>query len=248
MSNVFTNNLNDKSYSLFMSSSDKVSGTNNNAVFQVNWDDFLPRNYTTYKVAFSFQSAGGNYKDTNASGTAAVAGSTMTVSGTGISGTLAIGQIVTMAGLSANTYITALGTGTGGAGTYTLSSTATIAAGTSFSSSIVYTGVKIGLNLQGRSFSFDTATKAPSITLGYAQRDIQTSASASNSYSTFYLQFPPKTIARPNQNMITVTINNVNGVGLVLTDTDTTGKVATDMTSWTMILEFTPVESSKVAI
>ena len=56
--------LSDKSYTLFLSSADKVSGTNNSANFNVNWDSFLPREYSIYKVTFSFQSGGGNYKDT----------------------------------------------------------------------------------------------------------------------------------------------------------------------------------------
>jgi hypothetical protein len=56
--------LSDRSYTLFLSSADKVSGTNNSANFDVNWDSFLPREYSIFKVTFSFQSGGGNYKDT----------------------------------------------------------------------------------------------------------------------------------------------------------------------------------------
>jgi hypothetical protein len=56
--------LSDRSYTLFLSSADKVSGTNNSANFNVNWDSFLPREYSIHKVTFSFQSGGGNYKDT----------------------------------------------------------------------------------------------------------------------------------------------------------------------------------------
>lgn len=55
MSNILTNNLETKTYTLFLASADKVSGTNNSAVFNVNWDSFLPREYDTYKVTFSYQ-------------------------------------------------------------------------------------------------------------------------------------------------------------------------------------------------
>ena len=55
------NQLDKNSYTLFLNSSDKVSGTNNNANYDVNWDDFLPRDINNYKVVFSFQTAGGYY-------------------------------------------------------------------------------------------------------------------------------------------------------------------------------------------
>jgi hypothetical protein len=43
------------SYTLFLNSTDKVSGTNNNANYDVNWDDFLPRDIDYYKVVFLFK-------------------------------------------------------------------------------------------------------------------------------------------------------------------------------------------------
>ena len=46
------------SYTLVINSADKISGTNNNATYPVNWRDFLPRNCQCYKVAFSFQTIG----------------------------------------------------------------------------------------------------------------------------------------------------------------------------------------------
>ena len=57
------NQLDKNSYTLFLNSSDKVSGTNNNANFDVNWDDFLPRDIEYFKVVYSFQTAGGYYRD-----------------------------------------------------------------------------------------------------------------------------------------------------------------------------------------
>ncbi len=61
-------------------------------------------------------------------GTASFATNQMTVTAV-TSGALAVNTVITSAGVAAGTYITALGTGTGGVGTYTLStSPGTIAA------------------------------------------------------------------------------------------------------------------------
>ncbi len=59
---------------------------------------------------------------TSVSFTASITGSTMTVSAVSY-GTLSVGQLVNGAGIPSNTYITAFGSGAGGAGTYTLSAT-----------------------------------------------------------------------------------------------------------------------------
>ena len=59
---------------------------------------------------------------TQASFTASSSGTTLTVSAVA-SGTISVGQWVRGASVAANTFITALGTGTGGAGTYTISIT-----------------------------------------------------------------------------------------------------------------------------
>jgi hypothetical protein len=60
--------------------------------------------------------------------TATIAGTLMTVSAVA-TGTLYLGQTVQGAGVTANSVITALGTGTGGVGTYTLSVASTVAVG-----------------------------------------------------------------------------------------------------------------------
>lgn len=64
----------------------------------------------------------------NAFFTATISSSTMTVSAVS-EGTLAIGMVVTGLNVPTNTVITALGTGTGGIGTYTISTSATISTG-----------------------------------------------------------------------------------------------------------------------
>jgi hypothetical protein len=63
-------------------------------------------------------------------GTASITGTTLDVTAV-TSGTLAIGdRIFTTTGIDYNTYITALGTGTGGTGTYTINNSQTFASGT----------------------------------------------------------------------------------------------------------------------
>ena len=61
--------------------------------------------------------------------TASISGTTMTVTAVG-SGTIAVGQVITGTGVTAGTVITALGTGTGGTGTYTVSASQTVASTT----------------------------------------------------------------------------------------------------------------------
>ena len=51
-----------KTYNLYLSSNDKISGTHNNPTFNVNWDTFLPRN-KYFSVNFSFVSCAGQYAD-----------------------------------------------------------------------------------------------------------------------------------------------------------------------------------------
>lgn len=58
--------------------------------------------------------------------TGAIAGTTLTAIAVPV-GTLGVGSMVTGAGVAANTHITALGTGTGGPGTYTVNNTQTVA-------------------------------------------------------------------------------------------------------------------------
>lgn len=65
--------------------------------------------------------------------TASISGTTMTVSAVA-SGTIAVGQYIYVAGIIGGTKITALGTGTGGTGTYTLNNSQTVSSSTMYSS------------------------------------------------------------------------------------------------------------------
>ena len=276
MTNILTNSLETKSYTLFLSSSDKISGSNNNATFNINWDSFLPREFDTYKVSFSYQSGGGNYKDSAFyssptaynTQTATLVNNILTITSTGLSattftGNFNIGQQITGYSKSATAgtlgtaisktyYITGLGTGTNN-GTYTNNPTYYVTNNgenlilNTFQGNQVFSGVKIVMNSKGRSYSFDSNTTSPSTTLGYAQRDIQTGTSSSNSFSAFYLQFPPKTISRPTEQQITLSFYNLNYPNVLLIDTNTSGTLISslDMTPWNIILEFTPILSSQ---
>lgn len=72
----------------------------------------------------------------DASFTASIAGTTMTVTAVA-SGVIGVGVQLTGTGVTAGTTITALGTGTGGAGTYTVSASQTVAS-TTITSFLVY--------------------------------------------------------------------------------------------------------------
>ena len=163
-----------KNYNLYLSSNDKVSGTNNNAVFNVNWEAFLPRDFDTYQITFNMNVVAGYYKDV--------------------------------------------------AGTTSLSH------------------VKIVLDTQGRSWSYDTSTSGPSLTLGYANREPSNAQSSLNGFNAFFGYNAPKTINKPTQNQINIKMYNVQGLAL-LTNTDNNGVAAADMTAWVMTLSFTPVGS-----
>jgi Phage stabilisation protein len=69
-----------------------------------------------------------NSTATGAKFTATIAGTTMTVSAVA-TGTIYLGQTIQGAGVTAGTVVTALGTGTGGTGTYTLSVASTVGSG-----------------------------------------------------------------------------------------------------------------------
>jgi hypothetical protein len=82
----------------------------------------------TYTIGLS-QSIASSQMYTSSPGavvTAAITGTTLTVASV-TSGTLYVGQTIQGAGITSQTIITALGTGTGGAGTYTVNNSQTIA-------------------------------------------------------------------------------------------------------------------------
>jgi hypothetical protein len=308
---LVVDNYDSKTYSLVINSNDKILGTNNNATYQVNWQDFLPEEFDSYKIMFSFQTAGGYYSDgvtqiptasngtglnykTSTSGSAISTSANLAIGSASMTVNTGSGSLVSGSGLAnqfvicynANTTNNCFPAGTtitygslaSGAGTvyfsnpciYPILTGATIYV---YSSTLVntvnYSSARILLNTSSTSYSFDTSTKAPSLNLGVAQRDIQTSQSKSNTLSTFYCQVPPRCIARPSNNFLQVQIfNNAVFAGGItsyngttpltystaatnqnfLTDTDQLGTQITlsnDMTAYNLILEFVPLLSSK---
>jgi hypothetical protein len=109
--------------------------------------------------------------------TGSISGTTLTVTSV-LSGTIAVGQAIFGQGIAQNTVITALGTGTGGVGTYTVSDSQTVASttinsnaapaivtgsisGTTLTVSAVTSGtLKIGQTIEGTGVTDGTIIKA----------------------------------------------------------------------------------------
>ena len=182
--------LEEKSYTLYINSADKISGDNNNGSYSVNFASFLPEEYNFFKIKFTFQTIGGSYKD--------------------------------------NFYNNV---------------------------QYVFSTAKLIINFQGRNLSFDTSTQSQSNTLGFIHRDLQISAvnealggsfTVSNILCCSHVENAPKTISRPNQNVINVQIRNCYN-NLLFTDTDGDGlTLSADMSAWNMTIEFIPIPSSRV--
>lgn len=102
---------------------------------------------------------------TGATVTGAISGTTLTVSAV-TSGTLAVGQTITGSGVTAGTQITAFLTGSGGTGTYTVSTTQTVS-----STTITATGTPVVV-------SFNSTNSAFYITSGV------TGSASSSAYAT----------------------------------------------------------------
>ena len=87
----------------------------------------------TYTVSNSQNAAAGRYNSAqvNAVFTGSTSGTTLTVTSVA-SGTLHAGMTITNSSLSTKSVITALGTGTGGAGTYTISNSQTVGSSTMY--------------------------------------------------------------------------------------------------------------------
>jgi hypothetical protein len=107
--------------------SSATGGNTVTAVFQIN----TGTNSTLYGNGWGAGTWGGILASSSVTFTGSIAGTTLTVTAV-VSGTLAVGQLITGTGVSASppgslaTYITALGTGTGGVGTYTISVSQTV--------------------------------------------------------------------------------------------------------------------------
>ena len=372
-----------ETYTLYINSNDKISGTNNNGQYLVNWNDFLPSGYNFFKMLFSFQTSGGFYKDFSGTATTSITGTSSTTHSSAITQTISValsnGTTATLSAANSNIYIgmtvtnasitqpcyvsnivgTSLflsspqtvasgqtltfsfinstsvllssansniqvGTPVTNPNSYingacyvvaindkllTLSSPQTIAAGQALhfnysnsnkvclsapnvlivpgmvvthssiispcvvssvinsslitlssiqnivrSETLTFTPVnnfasaRIAFNTGGKSHSFDTKSSSQSKTIGYLNRDIQISTSSSNTLSCFHHQNSGKTISRPNENVVTISIFNTcatTGTNGLLFDTNSNGNaLSSDMSNWNMIIEFIPIDDS----
>jgi len=165
------------SYTLYLSSEDRVSGDNNNATFNINWASFLPNEYDKFKIRYSFLTSAGSYCD----------------------------SVNSQFGCC---YIVA--------------------------------------DFKGQSLSYNSSNNSTSLILGYSLREYPATYTC---YNTTFLDYPPKTISKPNQNTLNIQIYNVNKQdnlsNQLLVDTNADGTILlTDMTKWVMVLEFIPIISS----
>lgn len=229
---VVVDNYNVDTYSLVLNSYDKISGTNNNATFDIDWT-FLPKEVDRYKCIYTFQSVGGYYTDGSIQVSQTTNGSTASgATNITLSGVVGLGVGMTLSGsvyTPANTTISAIA---GNVITLSNATTSTIPTATSlkFYSTINYSAARVVVNFGTRTYSYDTMNKSPSLTLGIVQRDIQTSTSKSNTLSAFYCQNPPRMISRPNQSNLTVQIFNnsvFSGGALSYSSVTTTNNVQT---------------------
>lgn len=84
---------------------------------------------TGYATYFETTSTSYVLRSTSGVGTGSISGTTLTITAM-TSGSFAPGMVISGSGVTANTTITAFGTGTGGAGTYTVSTSQTVASTT----------------------------------------------------------------------------------------------------------------------
>jgi hypothetical protein len=142
--------LNKTTYNLYLSSNDRVGGTNNNATYQVNFDDFLPRKYNNYKMIWNLSTTGGLYKDTtsiSANVNAIITTGVATLTFGSTTG-MFIGMSVSGVGIQPNTYITVVTAGT--SVTINNLTTASIPSGTTISfTGSIYAGAKVYCNFGG---------------------------------------------------------------------------------------------------
>lgn len=144
--------------------------------FAVTIDSVVKTGTVNLATATSFSSAANLIADglgiegaAAASFTGSIATTVLTVTAVA-SGTLAVGQFVHGTGVTAGTYITALGTGTGGTGTYTVSASQTVVseAMTSNQPGVTYDSVSGALVV-------NSGTTGATSTIGFASGTLATS-------------------------------------------------------------------------
>jgi hypothetical protein len=133
---------------------------------------------------------------TSTSLTGSIAGTVLTVTaGTGV----AIGQIISGTGVTANTTITAFGTGTGGAGTYTVSTSQTVASTTITALNPTFTATGVATGTGTAQVTTWTSSSNPKFNIGVNQT--WTDVTSTRALSTTYTNSTGKPI------QVSVTVN-----------------------------------------
>ena len=110
---------------------------------------------------------------------------------------------------------------------------------------ITNTSARILCDFGSKSFTYDSNNdSSASAHLGIISRDLQTATTSSNTFSSFYYQNCSRCIGRPITNALNITIYN-NYTNLPLVNTTNNGTPLTDMTPYTLMIEFIPLENSE---
>lgn len=154
---------------------------------------------------------------TAATFTGAITGTTLTVTAVA-TGTLQVGQIISGVGVTAGTYITALGTGTGGTGTYTVSTSQTVVSIALSTVGIVFPTIpswvkRITVMLNGVStagtsnyqLQLGTGSTPTFATTGYAGAVMSTTGATNANYATGTVLTSSTTAARTYQGQAVLT-------------------------------------------
>ena len=118
------------------------------------------RTGTTYKLATSTGTVQTASITAGATFTGSIASTTLTVTAVA-SGTITVGQTISGTGVTASTTITALGTGSGGIGTYTVSASQTVASTTITATSIPGVVTVVAAPANGDVVTFSTTGTLP---------------------------------------------------------------------------------------
>ena len=111
----------------------------------------------------------------------------------------------------------------------------------SSASNYIYQSALVNVDFGCRNFSYDPSRNIPSTTLGIIRRDPQNATTIGASLNCAIDTNPPRTISRPTNSQLNVKIINQNDNAL-LVNTDGSAVQTMDMTPWTMIIEFTPLQ------
>lgn len=131
-------------------------------------------------------------------------------------------------------------------------STAAITAGTTFTQSLpFYTKLNNSLAYVSLDFGcskllYDTSSKGPSSIMGAAQRYTGSSASGAAQYYRAWFNENPSQIINMNNFSGTIRARITNADNFLLEDLTGTNLNLGDMTSWRMMISFTPIPSSAI--